>query len=92
VVADEENRSILEKTGWVVWLTCELEVLKDRMKKEQALGNLRPSLTGTDPVEELEQVLDSRRTLYERTATLTVDTTTRTVPEVAALIKEALTG
>ena len=90
VVVDEGNVKNLRKNGWIVWLNGKAEVLKERMDKQQRSGKIRPSLTGADPLEEIKQVLDVRTPLYERTATLVVDTSTLSLREVSALIMKSL--
>jgi len=90
VVMDEENVKNLKRNGWIVWLNGKAEALKDRMDREQRSGKIRPSLTGADPLEEIKQVLDVRTPLYERTATLVVDTSTLSLREVSALIMKSL--
>lgn len=86
VVIDEDNVKNLKKNAWIVWLNGESEVLRERMDKEQRSGKIRPSLTGEDSLEEIKQVMDVRIPLYEKAATLVVDTSTVTPEEVAALI------
>ncbi|GAG33800.1 unnamed protein product [marine sediment metagenome] len=86
VVMDEDNVKNLKKNAWIVWLNGEPEVIRERMDKEQRSGKIRPSLTGEDPLEEIKQVMDVRIPLYEKAATLVVDTSAVTSTEVAALI------
>jgi len=74
VVLDDENVINLRKNGWVVWLNAEAEVLKDRMGNDQRSGNIRPSLTGKDPLEEIREVLDLRMPLYEKAGDFIADT------------------
>ncbi len=60
------------------------------MNDEQRAGKTRPSLTGTDPLQEIEKVLDARRPLYEKAASLVVDTNSMTVSKVAESIVKGL--
>jgi len=91
VVMDEDNVKNLKKNAWIVWLDGKLDVLRQRMNREQRSGNVRPSLTGVDPLEEIQQVMDVRIPLYKKTANFVVDTSTLTSREVAASIIKALT-
>jgi shikimate kinase len=75
VVMDKENLKNLKKNGWTVWLDANPEVLKQRMFKEKNGGIVRPSLTGADPLEEIQQVLDVRRPLYKEAANIVIDST-----------------
>jgi shikimate kinase len=86
IVMDEENVKNLKQNGWVVWLKGKPEVLKERMVKEQDSGRIRPSLTGADPLEEIKEVLNVRKPFYKRAGDLVVDTSSRTIGDVAALI------
>jgi shikimate kinase len=86
IVMDEENVKNLKQNGWVVWLKGKPEVLRERMAKEQGSGKVRPSLTGADSLEEIEEVLRVRRPFYERAGDLVVDTSTLSIGDTAALI------
>lgn len=86
VVMDEENVRNLKKNGLVVWLKAEIEVLKERMEKNHETGRKRPSLTGVNPAEEIREVLDIRDPHYRKAGDLTVDTTRRSIREVAEMI------
>ena len=90
VVVNQENVKALKKNGWVVWLDAELNVLKGRMDREQQSGNIRPSLTGVDPLAEIEEVMSSRRPMYQEAGDFMVDTTRLSEPEAAALIMKNL--
>jgi shikimate kinase len=86
IVMDEENVKNLKQNGWVVWLEGNPEVLRERMAKEQRSGKVRPSLTGADPLEEIEEVLTVRRPFYERAGDLVVDTSHLSIGDATALI------
>jgi shikimate kinase len=90
VVMDEGNVKNLKKNSWIVWLNGRPEVLKERMGKEQRSGKRRPSLTGADPLGEIEGVLGIRRPLYEQAGDLIVDTSELSIREAAALIMNNL--
>ena len=90
VVVNQENVKDLKHDGWIVWLDGNPEVLKERMDIEQQSGNIRPSLTGADPLTEIQEVMNTRRPMYEEAADFVVDTTTLSIPEAAALIIENL--
>ena len=89
VVMDEENLEHLKENGWTVWLHGEPETLKERMSKEKSSGRVRPSLTGVDPLEEIQQVLDVRKPFYEKAATFVIDTTALSPRQVAVSIMKA---
>lgn len=86
VVTDEENVRILKRTGHIIWLTATAEVLKQRMLKDRREGKFRPSLTGSDPLEEITSVLSARIPYYEQASDLVVDTTFLDPSQAASLI------
>ena len=90
VVMDGNNVKNLNRNGFIVWLKGNAEVLKERMEKEQRSGNIRPSLTGVDPIEEINQVLDVRTPLYRQTGNLMVDTSLLSIEEVADAVMKNL--
>ena len=57
IVVNAENLRNLKKNGWMVWLYGTPEVLKARMDKDQKAGKLRPCISGTDPSDEIVQIL-----------------------------------
>lgn len=76
-----DNRAQLRALGVVCWLTAEVETLRARLQAD--VRRVRPSLTGADPVAEVADVLAQRAPLYRATADHEVDTTRRTIDEVA---------
>jgi shikimate kinase len=86
VVTDEENVKNLKRNGWIVWLDGNPEVLKKRMDQDKKSGKIRPSLTGTDSLDEIVQVLSERKNLYKRACDYVVDTNRRFPEEVAEAI------
>lgn len=90
VVMDEANMVNLRRKGRIVWLDAKMEVLEKRMAKNQQTGNTRPSLTGGDSLQEIKQILDSRRPIYEKEAAITVDTSNLSPVEVAVSVTDSL--
>jgi shikimate kinase len=64
----------------VVYLRCDIDELARRLG--QHAGD-RPSLTGADPIDEIETVLQAREPTYRRLADIVYDVT-RVTPEAAA--------
>jgi shikimate kinase len=89
-ILDEENVRNLVQGAFVVWLDGIPEVLRGRMEREQRLGKIRPSLTGEDPLKEIQMVLEIRRPLYEKVSAWRVDTSALGPAETATIIIEAL--
>ena len=72
MVLAEENRELMRQCGMVVFLDAPVQVLAERLARNP-LSSQRPSLTGKGLIEEISQVLDDRRPLYEASAHHIVD-------------------
>jgi shikimate kinase len=70
----------------VVYLRCDTGELARRLARD---GGDRPSLTGADPIDEIEAVLEAREPTYRELADVVYDVT-RTSPETAAELLERL--
>lgn len=80
----ESNREILRAAGPVVWLTADVSVLANRIQADDQTAVNRPSLTGTDVVKEIQEVLQVRLPLYQDAATFTVATDHRTIEDISS--------
>lgn len=76
---DPESRALAESSGQVVMLTCDPEVILQRMGDELLA---RPLLAGPGPLERLKAILAKRAELYG-SFPLTIDTTMLTPENVA---------
>jgi shikimate kinase len=85
-VIDEENVINLKKNGFVVWLKAGIDIIKERMEKDELSGISRPSLMGEDPVEEIRKVLEIREPLYRKAMDFELDTSHLSILEAADLI------
>ncbi|CAM9301385.1 unnamed protein product [Discosporangium mesarthrocarpum] len=54
------------QTGIVVWLDMEPALIVERMSKDLEEVNKRPLLKGEDPQAKLEEILETRRSMYEQ--------------------------
>lgn len=90
-VLREANRSAISQ-GHVVWLTASPAKLAERLAADELSGAHRPSLTGGGLLEEIEKVLADRTPIYQRCATLVVDTQDRTPQQVAEEIYANVAG
>jgi shikimate kinase len=86
----EENRRAMRQNGKVVWLTAHPETIFKRMFADITTTQRRPSLTGKDPLEEIEQLLALREPMYRETADLILDTENRTPGELVSEILNRL--
>lgn len=92
VVLDWDNVQTLRNNGLVVWLTAKPDTIQTRLAAaDQAQWESRPSLTGSDTITEVTQVLQSRQHLYLAAAQIIIDTThlsiIQVVQEILASIK-----
>jgi len=89
-VVRRENVRLLKEKGFVVWLKVEAPVIRARMTEEEHVGRVRPSLTGSDSLAEIEEVLALRTPLYAQAADMVVDTSDLSAEAVARAIMRRL--
>ena len=77
---DERNVSNLKRNGIFIWTMADLATIQARMRRDIERSGQRPSLTGCDPVAEIEGILTERTPIYQRLADFRVDTS-RTPPD-----------
>ncbi|MEX1023619.1 MAG: shikimate kinase [Planctomycetota bacterium] len=80
-----DSRTWLLRAGFCVWLTEELPVIAERVRRD---GAKRPALLGEDPVDELPALLRRREPLYRAVEHLVVAGAGRGVDEIAREIVE----
>jgi shikimate kinase len=85
-VLGELNRQAMTDRGTVVYLRAQIADLWHRTKRDKR----RPLLRSVDPRKRLEELLDSRRALYESVAHHTVDTGRQPVDLVVNAIVQKL--
>ena len=83
----EESRALLQSGARVLWLDASEEELLDRRDKDDTF---RPLLCGGDPAEELTILAARRRPHYESIASPPLDTSGRSVEELARELADAL--
>jgi shikimate kinase len=87
-VLDPANRRRVRDRGVVVWLTADPSTLAERVSDGTGRTR-RPLLAGADsPVATLERLASVRAPAYEAAAHAVVDTSGRTVDEVASAVLE----
>ncbi len=88
-VMEPGNVEALKGKGCFVWLQAEEETLRQRMKGDGASTEQRPALTIPGKEDEKE-LLAKRSPVYRALADLVIDTTGRSVDEVAEEILAAI--
>jgi len=85
-IVNEENRILLRKNGFVVYLKTSIET---QLARTQKTAN-RPLLENVDAEEKLEALMEERGALYEQEADLIVTSGDRVVSKVVDDILQAV--
>lgn len=85
VIGRPENRGLLRKLGFVVWLHAPPEVILQRTARNRD----RPLLDTEDPAERISSLLAQRKPLYQESSHLRVDTAGLSSAELASGILES---
>jgi shikimate kinase len=83
-VLRQPNREALRRTGIVIWLDADPDILFERASR----GGRRPLLQTEDPRGSFDRLLAERRPIYEETADLRIDSTGVGHEDVARSIVE----
>jgi shikimate kinase len=86
VVLDADNVKLMKASGRVIWLRASPDTIKTRMMQDRASVTLRPALTSTDSISEIEETLAERAPLYKHAMDSAVDTDDRQVDEICDVI------
>jgi shikimate kinase len=87
IILNENNIKNLSKNGKFILLSADINTIKKRIEKSSE----RPSLTGKDFTEEVEDVLEQRKEKYKKAADIEIDTNNKEINEIAEEIIEKLT-
>lgn len=85
VVLREANREVMRSSGKVVWLMADIDTMLTRLRDDPATTERRPDLAAGGRAE-IEQLLQSRESLYQSCADVTIDTTGRSPEAVVETI------
>lgn len=77
-----ESRQRLRNAGKIVWLTASSETIYHRMYGDATNQDRRPPLTDLSPLLEIESVLEKRKTFYQETAHLVIDTDHKPIDQI----------
>lgn len=69
-ILNEENRKLLMRNGFVVYLRCSIDRIMERTRKDSQ----RPLLNTDNPRERIEQLIEQREPLYLSCADFQIDT------------------
>jgi shikimate kinase len=90
VVLDPGNISALKENGIIIWLTADPDTIQVRLAQDLPQDVNRPSLTGSDTIQEVTEVLEARQPLYRAAAEVIVDTSHRDVAQVVEMVLAAI--
>jgi shikimate kinase len=90
VVLDPDNVAALQENGIIIWLTAAPDTIQARLAQDLPQKANRPSLTGSDTIREVAEVLAARQPLYEAAAQITVDTTRQDIAQVVESVLAAI--
>lgn len=90
VILDPDNVRLLREHGIVIWLTADPAAIQARLAQDQPRDASRPSLTGSDTIQEVAAVLQTRQPLYQAAAHLIIDTAGLTIPQVVERVLAAV--
>ena len=89
-VLDPDNVATMKESGVVILLEADTKTIFERMRGDEKTEQQRPSLTGKDPYEEIEEVLAYRRPFYSEAMDFSMDTTSKSIDEVVEEILQKL--
>lgn len=87
-VLDRKNVADMKKAGQLVWLKANADTIKKRMLADERTEGLRPSLSGGNLLEEIEDMLRTRNPHYEAAMDFSIETDQRGVDEICEAIKK----
>ena len=82
IVTYPDNRGLLKKAGKVVYLRVKPETVVKRLEGDES----RPLLMGDDKLSKVENLLSSRKAMYEEVADIIIDVDYLLVEEIVGLI------
>jgi shikimate kinase len=90
IVLDVDNVNLMKRSGRIIWLRASPETIKARMVQDRDSEALRPALTSTDSISEIEETLAKREALYKHAMDFLVDTDNDRLDAIADFIFEDL--
>ena len=98
IILNEKNIENLKQNGIIIFLNCDIEVLKKRLKRDQKNKENRPTLGEENPIKELKKIWADRKGKYRSAADIVFDTSSESLDRnrdlglkaegIIALVKE----
>jgi shikimate kinase len=90
IVLDVDNVNLMKRSGTIIWLRASPETIKSRMLQDRESETLRPALTTTDNISEIEKTMAKRAPLYRDAMDFSVDTDNVRLDSITDFIIENL--
>lgn len=90
VIESPENRELLKKNFWVIWLQAGPSTVLERLKTDPRTSSNRPPLTQLSWTQEVRVLIERRTPLYAECAHLALDTECRPQSELLQGILTAM--
>jgi shikimate kinase len=91
-VLDEGNCDILKKHGLLIWLRADVMTMVERIRDDAKSKERRPTLLHDNAFRETEDNLKERLTVYRKLADFSIDTTGKSIDEIADAVCKFLSG
>lgn len=89
-ILSEANRELIRDSGICFWLDADAETIAERIKNDETTSERRPALTSLGQLEEIRTLLDRRRGDYQQAADQRIETTGKSLQQVAEEIVRLL--
>jgi len=90
IIIDPENQDFIKKSGFCVWLDADIKTILFRLNTDKKTRESRPPLTDQNFLKETEELVSSRKPLYEKTSHVRIDTSFHTSEEIVNIIERRL--
>ncbi len=91
-VSDQGNCDILKEQGILIWLKADMPTISERIRGDGTSNGRRPPLLHDETCEEKEDILGQRLPIYRRLADFSIDTTDKSIDEIADAVCLFLSG
>lgn len=82
IIKSEENRQLLKLSGFIVFLNVHTDTILKRLKHDLT----RPLLNVKNKKQAIQTLITERQPLYESIASIQIDTNTRSINDISAMI------
>jgi shikimate kinase len=89
---DQGNCDILKEQGLLIWLRADVMTIVERIRGDATTKERRPTLLHDDAFRETEDILKQRLPVYRKLADFSIDTTGKSIDEIADAVCQFLNG